>query len=47
MQNAAFSIINYQFDKVQIDLNNHKSKDLKLAFETKGLYNNENSTFEL
>ncbi len=47
MQKAAFSIINYQFDKVQIDLNNHKSKDLALAFETKGLYDNENSTFEL
>ena len=47
MQKAAFSIINYQFDKVRIDLNNHKSKDLALAFETKGLYVNENSTFEL
>lgn len=47
MQKAAFSIINYQFDRVQIDLNNHKSKDLLLAFETKGLYDNENSTFEL
>lgn len=47
MQKAAFSIINYQFDRVQIDLNNHKSKDLALAFETKGLYDNENSTFEL
>jgi preprotein translocase subunit SecB len=47
MQKAAFSIINYQFDRVQIDLNNHKSKDLELAFETKGLYENKNSTFEL
>ncbi|TAE38397.1 MAG: hypothetical protein EAY66_04210 [Sphingobacteriales bacterium] len=47
MQKAAFSIINYQFDRVQIDLNNHKSKDLALAFKTKGLYDNENSTFEL
>lgn len=47
MQKAAFSIINYQFDRVQIDLNNHKSKDLALAFETKGLFDNENSTFEL
>ncbi len=47
MQKAAFSIINYQFDRVQIDLNNHESKDLALAFETKGLYDNENSTFEL
>ncbi|MCG9881274.1 MAG: protein-export chaperone SecB [Bacteroidia bacterium] len=47
MQKAAFSIINYQFDRVQIDLNNHKSKDLALSFETKGLYDNEKSTFEL
>lgn len=47
MQKAAFSIINYQFDRVQIDLNNHKSKDLALAFKTKGLYDNKNSTFEL
>ncbi len=47
MQKAAFSIINYQFDKVQIDLNNHKSNDLALSFETKGLYDCENSTFEL
>lgn len=47
MQKAAFSIINYLFDRVQINLNNHKSKDLALAFETKGIYNSENSTFEL
>jgi preprotein translocase subunit SecB len=47
MVKAAFSIINYQFDRVQIDLNNHKSKDLSLAFKTKGLYDSKNSTFEL
>lgn len=47
MQKAAFSIIDYQFDKVQIDLNNHKSKDLAVSFDTKGLYYNDNSTFEL
>jgi preprotein translocase subunit SecB len=47
MQKAAFSIINYQFDRVQIDLNNHKSKDLKLAFETKGIYDSGNNNFEL
>lgn len=47
MQKAAFSIINYQFDRVQIDLNNHKNKELALAFETNGLYDNENSTFLL
>ena len=47
MQKAAFSIITYQFDRVQIDLNNHKSKDLLVDFEPKGLYDNEKSTFEL
>ena len=47
MQKAAFSIINYQFDRVQIDLNNHKNNDMSLAFETKGLYDNEKSIFEL
>jgi preprotein translocase subunit SecB len=47
MQKAAFSIINYQFDRVQIDLNNHKSKELSLAFDTSGIYDKEASTFEL
>ena len=47
MEKAAFSIINYQFDRVQVDLNNHKSKDLSLNFETKGLYDSENRNFEL
>lgn len=47
MQKAAFSIVNYQFDKVHIDLKNHKSNDLDLSFNTKGVYYNEKSTFEL
>ncbi len=48
MQKAAFSIINYQFDKVQIDLNNHHSStDLALAFETKGIFDSNSSVFEL
>lgn len=47
MQKAAFSIINYQFDKVSIDLNNHNSKDLSLSFDTSGIYFNENQNFEL
>ena len=47
MQKAAFSIINYQFDRVQIDLNNHKSNDLSIAFKPKGLFDAENSTYEL
>ena len=47
MQKAAFSIINYQFDKVSIDLSNHSSKDLSLSFDTSGIYFNENQNFEL
>ena len=47
MQKAAFSIINYQFDKVSIDLNNHNSKDLSLSFDTSGIYFDENQNFEL
>lgn len=47
MQKAAFSIINYQFDKVLIDLSNHNSKDLSLSFDTSGVYFNENQNFEL
>lgn len=47
MQKAAFSIINYQFDKVLIDLSNHNSKDLSLSFDTSGIYFNENQNFEL
>jgi len=47
MQKAAFSIINYQFDKVFIDLSNHHSKDLSLSFDTSGTYFNENQNFEL
>lgn len=47
MQKAAFSIINYQFDKVSIDLSNHNNKDLSLSFDTSGIYFNENQNFEL
>jgi len=47
MQEAAFSIANYQFDKVNIDLSNRESKNLSLSFDVKGLYNNEVSTYEL
>jgi hypothetical protein len=41
MQKAVFSITNYQFDKVIIDLSNHKSNDLSLSFDTiiSDLYN--------
>lgn len=50
MQNvpqAAFSIINYYFDKVSIDLTNNPDKDLSLSFAPSGIYNNESKEFEL
>jgi preprotein translocase subunit SecB len=47
MQKAAFSITNYQFDKVIIDLSNHKSNDLSLSFDTSGVFFKENQNFEL
>lgn len=47
MQPAAFSLENYQFDKVNIDLENHKSKELNLSFDTKGIFIKKNKKFEL
>lgn len=46
-ERAAFSIQSYAFDKVIIDLENQKSDDLSLAFETKGTYLKDNANFEL
>jgi preprotein translocase subunit SecB len=47
MQNAAFSIISYQFDKVSIDLSNHTCSELLLDFETNGHYSKSDSTYIL
>jgi preprotein translocase subunit SecB len=47
MQPAAFSLENYQFDKVKIDLDNHKSQDLNLGFDTKGVFIKKDKKFEL
>lgn len=47
MQKAAFSIINYQFDKVNIDFDNHSGNDLDLSFDCNGVFINENSSFDL
>ncbi|MGM0579761.1 MAG: protein-export chaperone SecB [Bacteroidota bacterium] len=47
MEKAAFSISKYQFDKVNIDLSNYKSKDIKLDFNTSGIYFEEKKEFEL
>lgn len=47
MQNASFSIVNYQFDKVSIDLTNHKNANLSTFFDTSGIFVSENSIYEL
>ncbi len=47
MQKAAFSITNYYFDKVEIDLSNHTNKELSLSFAPSGLYDNKEASFEL
>lgn len=47
MQNASFSIINYQFEKVNIDLSNHTPDNLSINFDTHGVFIKENSVFEL
>ncbi len=47
MQQAAFSILNYQFDKVNIDLDQHKKDELNLGFETSGVFSNDEKKFEL
>ena len=47
MQKASFSIINYQFDKVSIDLSNHKNSNLSTSFDTNGIFITEESIYEL
>jgi len=47
MQKAIFSIINYQFDKVLIDLANQTDEELNLSFDTRGIFYIEKSVFEL
>lgn len=47
MQRATFSIINYQFDKVFVDLSQHKGNNLKLGFQTSGRFINNDKSFEL
>ena len=47
MQKASFSIVNYQFDKVSIDLSNHKNSNLSTSFDTNGIFITEESIYEL
>lgn len=47
MQKAAFSLIDYQFNKVIIDLENHTEKELNVLFKTEGVFFNQKSIYEL
>lgn len=47
MKKAAFSIENYIFDKVFINLENNVSNQIALGFETKGKYISDKNIFTL
>lgn len=47
MPQAVFSIKNYYFDKVNIDLTEKPDNNLSLSFFPSGVYNNETKEFEL
>ena len=47
MQKAAFSIVKYQFSRVFIDLKNHTNNEICLDFDTKGVFEQINSIYEL
>ena len=47
MNKAAFSLKEYRFKKVSIDFSKKISNELSIAFDPKGQFNSDNSTFEL
>ena len=47
MNKAAFSIAHYRFTKVAIDVSNFNDDELELDFSPQGIFNSEDSTFEL
>ena len=47
MEKASFSIVQYVFDKVLIDLEERKSKDIFVKFLPSGVLNTADSTFDL
>ena len=48
MQSASFSIINYQFDEVYINLHNYKKEDdLGILFQPKGVFQKDRKVFGL
>lgn len=46
-QKAAFRLENYSFNKVTIDLEKRKSKEITISFEPAGKYTTANSVYEL
>lgn len=47
MEKATFSLSNYQFEKVSIDLTQHTSNDLLIDFDPSGVYSSQDKVFEL
>jgi preprotein translocase subunit SecB len=47
MQKAVFSIQNYIFDKVILNLENQISQDISLSFDTKGIFFSDETKYEL
>ncbi|ATA75711.1 protein-export chaperone SecB [Capnocytophaga canis] len=47
MQKASFSIKDYLFDQVEINLESFQEGDLKIDFTPEGIYDNQKQIFEL
>lgn len=47
MKKAAFSLENYFFSKVHMDINIKKNKSIQLRFDPSGIYNEDTSIFNL
>lgn len=47
MEKAAFTLKDYKFIKVELDLTNFTSSSLQLVIEPEGIFNNSNGQYEL
>lgn len=47
MEKAAFSLDKYNFPKVSIDLAKKNTEEIDVSFEPHGIFNSQDSTFEL
>jgi preprotein translocase subunit SecB len=47
MTKAAFSLVKYRFEKINIDFSKKTSNDLNISFEPSGKFNFQDSTYEL